>query len=39
MKLQFRRQKFQSDAAAAVCDAFAGQPFRAPTSRLSKIAF
>ena len=31
MKLQFRRQKFQSDAAAAVCDAFAGQPFRAPT--------
>jgi len=31
MKLQFRHQKFQSDAAAAVCDVFAGQPFHAPT--------
>ena len=31
MTLRFRRRKFRSDAAAAVCDAFAGQPFRAPT--------
>ena len=26
MKLQFKHQKFQADAAAAVCDVFAGQP-------------
>ena len=31
MKLKFRHQKFQSDAANAVCDVFAGQPFHAPT--------
>ena len=31
MKLQFRHQKFQSDAATTVCDVFAGQPFHAPT--------
>lgn len=31
MKLQFRHQKFQSDAANVVCDVFAGQPFHAPT--------
>jgi type III restriction enzyme len=31
MKLQFRHQKFQEDAANAVCDVFAGQPFHAPT--------
>ena len=31
MKLQFRHQKFQSDAATAVCDVFTGQPFHAPT--------
>jgi type III restriction enzyme len=31
MKLQFRHQKFQSDAATAVCNVFAGQPFHAPT--------
>jgi len=31
MKLQFRHQQFQSDAAKAVCDVFAGQPFHAPT--------
>ena len=31
MKLQFRHQKFQSDAAIAVCDVFSGQPFHAPT--------
>ncbi len=26
MKIQFRQQKFQADAARAVCDVFAGQP-------------
>jgi len=31
VKLQFRHQKFQSDAAIAVCDVFAGQPFQAST--------
>ena len=31
MKLQFRHQPFQADAANTVCDVFAGQPFRAPT--------
>jgi len=31
MKLKFRHQKFQSDAANAVCDVFAGQPFQSPT--------
>jgi type III restriction enzyme len=31
MKLKFRHQKFQSDAAIAVCDVFAGQPFYEPT--------
>lgn len=31
MKLQFRHQPFQADAANAVCDVFAGQPFRTPT--------
>lgn len=30
MKLQFRRQKFQADAAKAVVDVFAGQPYLAP---------
>ena len=27
MKLQFKHQKFQEDAALAVCDVFAGQPY------------
>ncbi len=31
MKLQFKHQKFQADAAKAVCDVFAGQPFHTPT--------
>lgn len=31
MKLQFRHQPFQADAAKAVCDVYAGQPFRTPT--------
>ena len=32
MKLQFRCQKFQEDAARAVADVFAGQPYRAPAN-------
>lgn len=31
MKLKFKHQKFQEDAAMAVCDVFAGQPFSSPT--------
>ncbi|MDL2248958.1 DEAD/DEAH box helicase family protein, partial [Tyzzerella sp. OttesenSCG-928-J15] len=31
MKLQFRHQPFQADAAGAVCDVFAGQPYRTLT--------
>ncbi len=31
MKLQFRHQTFQMDAAITVCDVFAGQPFQAAT--------
>ena len=31
MKLQFKHQPFQADAAKAVCDVFKGQPFHAPT--------
>lgn len=31
MKLQFRRQQFQADAAIAICEVFAGQPFQART--------
>ena len=31
MKIQFRHQQFQVDAADAVCNVFAGQPFCKPT--------
>ena len=31
MRLQFKHQKFQADAAKAVCDVFAGQPYLTPT--------
>ena len=31
MKLQFRHQAFQAEAAKVACDVFAGQPFHAPT--------
>ena len=34
MKLQFKHQPFQADAAAAVCDVFQGQPLRTMTYRL-----
>lgn len=38
MKLRFRRQKFQEDAARAVVDVFAGQPYRTPTNRTDRLA-
>ena len=38
MKLQFKHQKFQADAAKAVCDVFAGQPFLTPTYMMDKGA-
>ncbi len=31
MKLQYKHQKFQADAAKAVVDVFAGQPYLTPT--------
>lgn len=34
MKLQFKHQPFQAEAAAAVCDIFSGQPMRTTTYRL-----
>ena len=36
MKLQFKHQKFQSDAAKAVVDVFAGQPYLTPTYMMDK---
>lgn len=33
MKLQYKHQKFQADAAKAVVDVFAGQPYLTPTYR------
>lgn len=36
MKLQYKHQKFQSDAAKAVVDVFAGQPFLTPTYMMDK---
>ena len=36
MKLQFKHQKFQADAANAVCDVFAGQPYLTPTYMMDK---
>jgi len=36
MKLQFKHQKFQADAAKAVCDVFAGQPFRTPSYMMDR---
>ena len=34
MKLQFKYQPFQAQAADAVCDVFAGQPFCTTTYRI-----
>lgn len=44
MRLQFKHQKFQADAAKAVVDVFAGQPYLTPTymmdkGKTSQIAF
>lgn len=36
MKLQFRRQKFQADAAKAVVDVFAGQPYLTPSYMMDR---
>lgn len=36
MKLQFKHQKFQADAARAVVDVFAGQPYLTPTYMIDK---
>ena len=36
MKLQFKHQKFQADAAKAVCDVFTGQPCLMPTYMIDK---
>ena len=36
MQLKFRHQKFQADAASAVCDVFAGQPYDRPTYRIDR---
>ena len=36
MKLQFKHQKFQAEAAKAVVDVFAGQPYLTPTYRMDR---
>ena len=36
MKLQFKHQKFQADAAKTVCDVFAGQPYLTPSYMMDK---
>ena len=36
MKLQFKHQEFQEDAAQAVVDVFAGQPYCTPTYRIDQ---
>lgn len=36
MKIKFKHQKFQADAANAVCEVFAGQPKIAPTYKIDK---
>ena len=36
MKLQFKHQKFQADAAKAVVDIFAGQPYLTPTYMIDR---
>lgn len=36
MKLQFKHQKFQADAAKAVVDVFAGQPYLTPSHRMDR---
>jgi type III restriction enzyme len=36
MKLQFKHQKFQADAAKAVCDVFMGQPYSTPSYMIDR---
>ena len=36
MKIQYRHQKFQADAAKAVVDVFAGQPHLTPTYMMDR---
>ena len=36
MKLQFKHQKFQADAAKAVVDVFAGQPYLTPSYMIDR---
>ena len=36
MKIQYRHQKFQADAAKAVVDVFAGQPYSTPTYMMDR---
>ena len=36
MKLQFKHQQFQADAAKAVVDVFAGQPYLTPSYRMDR---
>ena len=36
VKLQFKYQKFQTDAAKAVVDVFAGQPYLIPTYMMDR---
>lgn len=36
MKLQFKHQKFQTDAAKAVVDVFTGQPYSIPSYMMDK---
>ena len=36
MRLQFKHQKFQADAAKAVVDVFAGQPYLTPTYMIDR---
>ena len=36
MRLQYKHQKFQADAAKAVVDVFAGQPYLTPTYMMDR---
>lgn len=36
MKIQYRHQKFQADAAKAIVDVFAGQPYQTPTYMMDR---
>ena len=36
MKIRFKHQKFQADAAKAVCDVFSGQPYLTPTYMIDR---